>query len=600
MQNTSEAYNLAIVSNKRTLAAKAILELVDGTLYNLGPGDIITGSLSVDSNCFDDGIELGATFAADCSLDLNNADGRWNNIDLDGATLLPYSGILLPDTTTEYVKLGTFVIDEPGRPYSQIMLKASDRMILLDEPFSAVTLTFPATNLQVLQAISTYCNVPLASSITSIMNASYSVTERPTDDITCRDAVGMIAMMAAGYARMNREGELEIVQFPALILNNNIDGNGTDTYTLDGICTDDLYEIGGADFTDVFGYQGSTIEMGVGSRYPGFKQTGDPVTVSGIQYNGEDETLIIGADNYLIVIEECSLLQTGIDAVIQSVYEVMGGFTYTGYAAEYPGNPAIDVGDAVRHVTMDGKEIVSLIASHSFVHGAKSKMEATAKSAKEKRYKGATARQLTTITAKANTAQAAIDAVAPVVDGERLIELAKLGSTIVDGGFVKTGLVSASNIIAGKMQSEDGKTYFDLDNSKILETAVIGGRTITVEISAAKPFELSIDGYPQIYVKNGILVTSPCDVNEDGYVDETDLELVLYYVLHPTERSAGLTLYPKMDVNHDGDVSSSDLTLISRAAGIYNTIGAGSYKAGVDSGGFYTLFNGSKVYRYTP
>jgi len=148
-----------------------------------------------------------------------------------------------------------------------------------------------------------------------------------------------------------------------------------------------------------------------------------------------------------------------------------------------------------------------------------------------------------------------------------LAEIAAMGTTVITGGKINTSLLTANNIINGKMQSVDGKTYFDLDNSKILETAVIDGHTITVEMSAAKPFELSIDGRPQIYVKNGILITSIYDVNEDGYVDETDLDIVVSYILSsdPVFKANLLAQYPKMDVNQSGTISSSDLTLISRA-----------------------------------
>lgn len=363
MQNTSTAFEVGIISTKRTLAVKAVLQTADATIYNLGPGDIVAGSLSVDSACFQDGIELGSTMAADCSISLNNADGRWNNIGLDGATLWPYSGLVLPDTTTEHVKLGTFIIDEPGRPYSQLTLQASDRMILLDEPFSAVVRTFPATNAQVLTAISVHCNVPLATSISGILNASYSVTTRPTEDITCRDIVGMIALMAAGFARMTRDGELEIVQLPDL------------SGTID-------------------------LEMPVGSRYEGFKQTSDPVTVTGLTYADTDETVQIGTDAYSLQVEHIPILQDNRDTILQSIFAVISGYTYTGFTCPYPGNPAIDVGDSVRHVTMDGKTIVSLVASHNFVHGGKSTMEATAKSQSSMSYKGANARRLSTIAAK--------------------------------------------------------------------------------------------------------------------------------------------------------------------------------------------------------
>src|SRR5664279_484865 len=133
MQNKSTAFKSAIVSTKRTLATKATLQTADATIYDLGSSDIVSGSLSVTSKIWDDGIELGSTVAADCSIALNNASGRWNEVDLDGATLWPYSGLVLPDETIEFVKLGTFIIDDPGRPYSQIVLGASDRMILLDE-----------------------------------------------------------------------------------------------------------------------------------------------------------------------------------------------------------------------------------------------------------------------------------------------------------------------------------------------------------------------------------------------------------------------------------------------------------------------------------
>ena len=366
MQNSSTAFKTAISSTKRTLATKAVMQTLDATIYNLGPGDIVAGSLSVDSACFQDGIEHGSAVASDCSISLNNADGAWNNINLDGATLWPYSGIVLPDTTTEYVKLGTFIIDEPGRPYSQLTLQASDRMILLDEPFSAVVLAFPATNLQILQAIGAHCNVPLATSITTILNASYIVTARPTEDITCRDIVGMIALMAAGFARMTRDGELEIVQLPNL--------SGT-----------------------------IAVEMPVGSRYEGFKQTSDAVTVTGLTYADTDETVQIGTDAYSLQVDQIPILQDNRDTILQSIFAIVGGYTYTGFTCPYPGNPAIDVGDSVRHVTMDGKTIVSLVASHNFVHGGKSTMEATAKSQSSMSYKGANARRLSTIAAKIQT-----------------------------------------------------------------------------------------------------------------------------------------------------------------------------------------------------
>lgn len=820
MQNTSTAFKAAVISTKRTLAAKAVLQTADATIYNLGPGDIVAGSLSVNAACFDDGIELGSTVASDCSIGLNNYDGRWNSINLDGATLWPYSGLVLPDTTTEYVKLGTFIIDVPGRPYSQVSIQASDRMILLDEPFSAVTRTFPATNLQILQAIGTHCLVPLASSITGILNAAYSVTARPTDDLTCRDVVGMIALMAAGFARTNRDGELEIVQLPDL--------SGT-----------------------------IAVQMPVGSRYEGFMQTSDPVTVTGLTYFDADETVQLGTDAYSLQVDKIPLLQANRDTILSSIWAVISGCTYTGFTCPYPGNPAIDPGDSVQHVTMDGKTITSLIASHNFVHGGQSTMEATAKSQAEMSYKGANARRLSTIAAKIQTVDTRLTAYQQVQaqftdlltqamgyfttdelqeDGStihyehdhplladsvviykktattmswtddagahwygmtasgnilarvltaigvnadwinagyldvtnriaagaittpllaakcvtseqmlvgspnmlndvdsfeqfvpgsawtgykhadvsaqiassksyhgknsmyylnsgfldsaffyigpsavttgylklpslgrylvscyvctdtgytmniRLGTIAKAGQTttvaagvttpygsttitsssgwkrvvtyvdvtsLADDPYIVIGgnayhasqnkavywdafqveyigertdvipslfaagaqtRISGNNITTGKVQSTDGKTYFDLNNSEIKETATVGGKSVLVYLSPAKGLETWLGGYKKMYTSSaGVWVDRFEDVNEDGYVDQTDIDIVAEYILSDATRKAELlALYPKMDVNHSGTISSSDLTLICRAAGQMTTSVSGS------------------------
>lgn len=149
----------------------------------------------------------------------------------------------------------------------------------------------------------------------------------------------------------------------------------------------------------------------------------------------------------------------------------------------------------------------------------------------------------------------------------------------------------------------DGHFNADFIDAGTFHTSgTVGGHNIDVTMSAVAPFELSIDGYKQIYVKNGILITSPCDINEDGYVDEDDINIVKSYVLSsdPVFRANLLAQYPKMDVNHSGTVSSSDLTLIARAMGIASYIESGTLRAGLDSGGFYTQFNGTKVYRFTP
>lgn len=123
----------------------------------------------------------------------------------------------------------------------------------------------------------------------------------------------------------------------------------------------------------------------------------------------------------------------------------------------------------------------------------------------------------------------------------------------------------------------------DLLDSGYIVSGKIGDKDIAVEMSSKKPFEMSINGVKQIYVNtNGVLITSIYDVNEDGIVDQEDIDLVQNYIL------TGTGYLPRMDVNQDGSVNAIDLTLISRAANKDAWyLQFNDYRANFDQNGFY-------------
>lgn len=116
--------------------------------------------------------------------------------------------------------------------------------------------------------------------------------------------------------------------------------------------------------------------------------------------------------------------------------------------------------------------------------------------------------------------------------------------------------------------------------------ATIDGKDVAVTMSPAKPFELMIDGIKQIYVSAaGVMVTDRCDVNEDGYVDQDDLDIVRSHIL---TGSPTLAAVPRMDINGDGLVTASELTLIRRAGKDFDQVSATAptlENSWVDSGG---------------
>lgn len=101
----------------------------------------------------------------------------------------------------------------------------------------------------------------------------------------------------------------------------------------------------------------------------------------------------------------------------------------------------------------------------------------------------------------------------------------------------------------------------DLLDTGYSTTATVNGKKVEVTVSPQKPYELMIDGVKEIYISDaGVLVTSRYDVNEDGIVDQKDIDLVIAYI------ATGTGYLPRMDVNGDGKVNAIDLTLIYQHA----------------------------------
>lgn len=116
---------------------------------------------------------------------------------------------------------------------------------------------------------------------------------------------------------------------------------------------------------------------------------------------------------------------------------------------------------------------------------------------------------------------------------------------------------------------------------------MVNGKLVEVTISPDKVLEYSVDGVKQIYYNetNEALVTSKYDVNEDGRVDQEDVNLIMTYILH------GTGYLPRMDVNGDGNVNALDATLVAKATGTEDYYPTetrdGAWRSGFDATGFY-------------
>ena len=137
----------------------------------------------------------------------------------------------------------------------------------------------------------------------------------------------------------------------------------------------------------------------------------------------------------------------------------------------------------------------------------------------------------------------------------------------INADWINAGSISANVISTGKVQSEDGNTYFDLDTGEIKLSAMVGTVPVIVTMSPTNPFELMVGGIRQVYVspRTGKLVNSIYDFDEDGIVDGTEMQMILDYMSHVD--TTLFERYPKMDINGDGKVNSSDMLALKHGMG---------------------------------
>lgn len=118
--------------------------------------------------------------------------------------------------TYEYVKLGTFLLNTPAkRKINMIAVSALDKMTLFDREADVFWngLTYPITVGEIFAQLCAFVGVQKAT--TSFINSARLLDEAPlaADGITAREILGWIAEAACSFARMTRDGEVELAWF---------------------------------------------------------------------------------------------------------------------------------------------------------------------------------------------------------------------------------------------------------------------------------------------------------------------------------------------------------------------------------------------------
>lgn len=149
--------------------------------------------------------QLGGCVSTTISIKINNLHGMYSVEMLRGKEIRVAIGIVTTDSI-EYVPMGVFIVDEVVDDKSFIKIEGLDNMIKFEKDYES-KLQYPTTAKAMLQEMCSLCGVDLDTN--SFKNENY-IIDKPIDQERCRNILHDIAILAGGFAKINRNGKLEL------------------------------------------------------------------------------------------------------------------------------------------------------------------------------------------------------------------------------------------------------------------------------------------------------------------------------------------------------------------------------------------------------
>lgn len=311
--------------------------------------DVIQSSLSVDRyTVTGDELELGSAVSAELTFNLNNRDGQFDNLALEGAELFAqiYVG-------NEFIPLGYFTVNGSPRHLRTIEITADDRMVKFDQPVNESYFYDNATVASYIRSCCEACGITLATDIDSLPNADYKIPTFPGGDITYRTVLQWCAAIMGTCAYIDWNGYLRFEWY-------------ADNITGETISPSERYD------SDI--YENDIVITGI--------------TATVTNDDGDDEEYISGTNDYALDLSDCQILQSAGD--VQSAIDTLGakliGFTYRPYSCETKPMPWLYPLDTINFVDKNGVTHSTIITNATFTMNAHSSFEGKGETATSNSY----------------------------------------------------------------------------------------------------------------------------------------------------------------------------------------------------------------------
>ena len=336
MKNVSTEFRKK-VENGSACYAYANVVLRNGTKLTLDPSkDFRIDGNSITTNG-GSSFPLGVALSRTIELNLDNYDGRFDAIDFYGAEITLFTGMTLDDGSVEKIKEGIFSVVEPTTPGSTITLVAADYMAKTSDSYLANT-TFPATIFNIYRDVCIQCNLVAGSA--KFTNGDF-VVDAISENVTCREMLGYIAMIAGGNAMCDSNG--------AVIIKS---------YDFSGLKKSD----GTYDYTKAQNFSGFQKNPSIST---------DMIRITGVKAENDDgdekQSYIVGSEDYCFLIE--NPLISGKEAqALQLIGNVIVGLEFYTFSGDHISNPLAEFMDPCFVQDMKGNLFFSVLSNITYTY----------------------------------------------------------------------------------------------------------------------------------------------------------------------------------------------------------------------------------------
>lgn len=358
MYPVSDKFMDAVQKNTRTFYWTGSITTKTNQTYEFGNDDIVKGSGYINRQCCGNTeIELGTVYAAEMGISLYLDIDRYT---LEEAEIRLSFHLVYEDETEEEVPMGVFYVAEANRCIKTLELKAYDGMLNLDKNFSkGLSSAYPY---EFLSLLSKACHIELAQTkeeIEAMPNGTELLGIYQDNDIeSWRDFLYYLAQTLGCFAIIDRFGRLNLSAY----------GNTA-------VMAVDIRHRFSSSFSDFV------------TRYTAVSSTNKRTEKAEYYAKSPDDglTMNLGVN---------PLLQFGLEEtrkrIINAILDVITSVEYVPFDSDTIGNPALDLGDALRftgghadetkqsaitsiYTKINGKQTVKCVGKNPRLAAAKSK-----------------------------------------------------------------------------------------------------------------------------------------------------------------------------------------------------------------------------------